>query len=215
MASAYRILATITAIIVLSSSSLLAEDVFSLDLSSGIQEQKRPEVSCELKVKEKYQYYEIDGMDVGQLRKQMKQNGTKWDDGKIYAALTSWDIRYTYDVFYENGKCSVKAVKTSVDILYQLPRKISTTDPQLTLLWDDYVGRLKEHEFGHKDIAVKAAAEINQVLASLEGFSSRSELDNEARRRADEKLRQLKDNQVHYDHETRHGETQGAILAAN
>lgn len=224
MALRSYILATATVILMSCSSSLMAGDNSSLselskakvDASSNWFKQKRPEVSCELKVREKYQYYDIDGTDVSQLRKQMKQNGTKWDDGKVYAAVTSWDIRYSYDVYYDDGRCSVKNVKTDVEIVYQLPRKTSLTrDPELTLLWDDYMVRLKEHEFGHKDLALKAAAEINQVLTALEGFNSRSELDKEAKRQTEAKLRRLKDAQVEYDHETRHGETQGAILAAN
>ncbi|HBG04270.1 MAG: hypothetical protein A2075_02925 [Geobacteraceae bacterium GWC2_58_44] len=223
MALRYHIFATAAVVIMSCSSSLLAGDAGSLndslqvkaDTSSKWFQPKRPEVSCELKVKEKYRYYEIDGTSVTQLRKQMKQNGTSWNDGKVYAAVTSWDIRYSYDIFHEDGRCFVKSVKTDVEIVYQLPRRTSSTsDPELTLLWDDYLARLKEHEFGHKDIAVKTAAEINQVLASLEGFSSRSELEQEANRRTEAKLRRLKEAQVEYDHETRHGETQGAILAA-
>ena len=221
MALRYEILATVTAIVITCSSSLqagdagfLSETVKAKNEGSSIWPgQKKPEVSCELKVKEKYRYYEVDGTDVIQLRKQMKHNGTKWDDGKVYAAVTSWDIRYSYDVSWEDGKCSVKSVKTDVEIVYQLPRRVAVApDPGLAALWDDYLVRLKEHEFGHKDLAVKTAAEINQVLAALEGFSSRKELDLAADRRTEEKFRNLKKHQVAYDDETRHGETQGAVL---
>lgn len=221
MALRYDIIATVTAIIFSCSSSLQAGVADSFDAAANLAAdppitssiRKKPEVSCELKVREKYRYYDIDGTDVVQLRKQMKRNGTKWDDGKVYAAVTSWDIRYSYDVSHQDGKCSVKSVKTDVDIVYQLPRRVSVVpDPELTALWDDYIVRLKEHEFGHKELAVKTAAEINQVLASLEGFSSRRELDREVDRLTDERFRRLKKHQVEYDDETRHGETQGAVL---
>ena len=210
----YVRLATVALILACCSSTLMAGETDALRVRKLMQ--KRPQVSSELKVKEKYQYYDVDGINVDELRRQMRTNGTKWDDGKVYAALTSWDIRYSWEVFYEDGKCFVKSVKTDVEITYSLPRRIPMNqDPTFTAMWDDYVMRLKEHEFGHKDIAVKTAGEINQVIASLEGFSSEWELEREAKRRASEKLRQLKTLQVAYDDETRHGETQGAILASN
>jgi predicted secreted Zn-dependent protease len=221
MALRYDIVATVTAIVITFSSPLQAGNAgypddtpkTTAEASSVFSGLKKPEVSCDLKVKEKYRYYDVDGTDVIQLRKQMKQNGTKWNDGKVYAAVTSWDIRYSYDVSWEEGNCSVKSVRTDVEIVYQLPRRISLSpDPQLTALWDDYLVRLKEHEFGHKDLAVKTAGEINQILAALEGFSSRKELDREVDRRTEEKFRALKKQQVAYDDETHHGETQGAVL---
>lgn len=221
MSLRYNILFTVAAIIMTCSSLALAGDAVPSEshAQSGRNvvpnpfQQKRPEVSSELKVKEKYRFYDIYGSNVAELRKQMKRNGTKWNDGKVYAALTSWDIRYDYDVFWEDGKFSVRSVQTNVDIVYTLPRRISAASgPEMTLHWDNYLASLKQHEFGHKDIAVKTAAEINEMLASLANFGSQSELDEEARRRADEKLRRLKEVQVGYDDETCHGETQGAIL---
>ena len=173
----------------------------------------RPEVSCELKVNEKYELYDIDGTSADQLRRQMRQQGTKWHDGETYAAETSWDIRYGYDVFYEDGKCSIKSVKTDLDIVYHLPHKVPSASPSgLTAAWDDYLAHLKRHEFGHKDLAVKAAAEINEVLASVGSFSTLDQLEKEVVRKTEEQFRHLKKVQIEYDNETRHGETQGAIL---
>ena len=223
MGLGYKILATVSMMIMLCSSATLAEDAGSLQEASlrrldglDLSQQTRPEVSCELKVKERYQYYDVEGADVAELRKKMNQRGTKWNDGKTYAAVTSWDIRYGYDVFYEDGRCSVKSVKTSVEIVYHLPRRISSSpSPELAVRWDSYMTRLKEHEFGHKDIAVKAAAEINQILASLTNFGSESELEQEVNRQTEKKFRRLKEEQVEYDDETRHGETQGAVLTAH
>ena len=222
MALLNTFLVAVTVITIFCSSSVLAGDAGALQdtLDAGLDspsllQQARPEVSCELRVREKYRFYDIDGSDVGEWRTQMKQNGTKWNDGKVYAALTSWDIRYFYDLSHDDGRCSIKTVKTEVDIVYLLPRRTSSVSgPELTLLWDEYLARLKEHEFGHKDLAVKTAAELNETLASLASFGSEDELELEANRRADEKLRSLKEIQVAYDDETRHGETQGAVLPA-
>jgi predicted secreted Zn-dependent protease len=217
----FKVLAAVTVIVISCSSSAFAGDAVILkkspkkkrDILADLAPQTKPEVSCELKVREKYEYYDIDGANVAEWRKQMRENGTKWNDGKVYSALTTWDIRYGYDVFVGSGKCSVKSVKTDVDIVYHLPRRIpANPDPELTALWENYQAHLRQHEFGHKDIAIKTATEINEILASLSGFGSEKELDKEASRRTQEELSRLKEFQVKYDHDTRHGETQGAIL---
>ena len=186
-----------------------------LEISSTATRQPNPEVSCELKVKERYEYYDINGATVGDLQKQIKENGTRWNDGKTYAAVTSWDIDYDYDVLRRDDQCSIKSVKTDVSIVYHLPRRISLRSPaELGKTWDNYMAHVKLHEYGHKDIAVKTAGEINEALASLGCFKSKKELEKEAKRLIDEKLKEMKSAQIEYDARTRHGETQGAILAA-
>lgn len=219
MRLSYYILAP-TMIITLHSSCLFAEDASShkgsVDNFSNLFQKAKPKLSCELDVKEKYVFYDIDGASMRDLQRQMKKYGTKWKDGKDYAAVTSWDIQYSYHVFHEDGRCSVKSVRTDVEIVYHLPRWISATPgSELNELWDKYLVHLKYHELGHKDIAVKTAAKINEILVSLASFSSQIELDQEASRRIEEKFRQLKEDQVLYDNETRHGETQGAALSAH
>ena len=200
MALRFQVLATIAVIFLLCPSFVLARG-------------GRPEVSCQLRVNEKYDLYDINGKTADQLRKEMRQRGTKWNDGATYAAETSWDIRYDYDIFHEEGRCSIKSVKTDVDIVYHLPHMVSSApDSELTVLWGEFFGHLKRHEFGHKDIAVKAAAEINEILTSLGNFSNESELEREATRRTEEKFCSMKQIQIEYDHKTKHGETQGAVL---
>lgn len=213
MASRYA-LATALVAIILSSSSLFAAQLSTVEISSTSKRQSRPEVSCELKIKERYEYYDVVGSSIADLRRQIKQNGTRWNDGKTYAAVTSWDIKYGYDVVNEGGSCSVQSVKTDVEIVYHLPRMISSSGLDLTGLWNGYLAHVKLHEYGHKDIAVKAAGEINEALASLPKFKSEQELEKEASRVADEKLQRMTKAQVAYDADTRHGETQGAVLAA-
>lgn len=202
-------------------SSLYAEDR-SPALGAAVNEQllsnwfgrSRPEISCELKVKEKYEFYDIDGASFEELRQQMKKNGTKWGDGKIYAALTTWDIKYHYEYLFKDGICSIRSVNTDVAIVYHLPRvKLSAREPtSLTEGWTKYVQRLKQHEFGHKDLALKTAAEINETLTALDGFKSSADLDLAAKMAVQAKLKHLDEIQVQYDDDTHHGVSQGAVL---
>lgn len=187
----------------------------SATVTQTLSQQSKPEVACELKVKERYEYYDLDGRDISDLSRQINHNGTRWNDGRTYAAVTSWDIHYGYDVSNDDGKCAVKSVKTDVEIVYRLPRWTRLgSDAKMDGIWQKYMAHLKRHEFGHKDIAVQTAGEINEILASLGSYGSESDLEKEATRLTEEKLQKLKDSQVDYDHDTRHGETQGAVLAA-
>ena len=171
--------------------------------------------TCELKVREGYRYYALKGKSIDELRAQMEHGGTKWNDGKVYSAMTNWDIHYKYDVACRNGRYTVKSVDTSVDIHYFFPRLDSAAcSPSLAAVWREYMTHLQRHEFGHKDLAVKAASEMNEMFATLPSFGTEEELATEVERRTKEKFRHLKEVQVEYDRDTRHGETQGATLTA-
>lgn len=171
--------------------------------------------SCELKVREGFRFYDISGRNMDDLREQIILNGTKWNDGKVYSAMTNWDIHFKYQVACQDGRYSVKSASTRVDILYQMPRlNQATCPPDLAGVWNDYYSHLQKHEFGHKDLAVKAASEVNEIFATLPSFGSEEELAAEITRLTTEKFQRLKEIQVEYDHDTRHGETQGAILVS-
>jgi len=178
---------------------------------------KRHGASCRLRIDESFEYYDIEGSNISELKQQMRQRGTKWNDGKVYAALTTWDIRYNYEITEKAGIYSVKSVATDISVGFHLPNRIAVaaTPELLAGQWDKYMQNLIEHEYGHKDISVKAAAEINQTLASLESFSSKEKLDNEAKRLVAAKFKRLKELHIAYDEETRHGIKQGAILVAS
>lgn len=169
--------------------------------------------SCQLTAKERYTYYEISGKDLDDLRREMNLKGTVGEDGRVYSGLTSWDINFVYEIAQDGSGYRVKSATTNVDIEYRMPRVgTSWTDPDLGLVWRRYLERLQQHEFGHKNLAIEAASEINELLASLPAFPTADALAAEVTRVTDEKFRVLKEKQVGYDDETRHGETQGAVL---
>jgi predicted secreted Zn-dependent protease len=168
----------------------------------------------QVKVSEDFQYYDIDGITSDELRAQMKHNGTTWNDGKVYAALTTWDIRYHYDIKQQDGSYRLSDISTNVDIVFHMPNLVRSKAPQpLTLSWDSYLGNLKTHEFGHRDIAVNTGRELYQELAALGSYSSKDELDAQAKALVKVRFHRLKEAQIEYDAETHHGIKQGAVLA--
>ena len=167
-----------------------------------------------LTVTVKYAFYDIDGNSVAELRSLMKRKGVRWGNGNVYAALTTWDMHPQYDIKTDNGEYSLQSITTDLAIVYHLPRwaSVTTAPQQLGVLWNNYMFNLKEHESGHKDLAVKVASEINEKLASISSFKSRSELDKKAKQLIKADLDRLYELQNEYDRETRHGETQGVVL---
>ena len=178
--------------------------------------QKKQEATRRLLINESYKYYDIEGRNVEELRLQMKQHGTKWNDGKVYAALTTWDIKYDYDVASEGGKFFIKSADTKIGVVIHLPRRQedATHTEQLIGQWDKFMKNLREHEIGHRDLAVKAAGEVNEILVNLGSFDSKSDLAKEAKRLVQAKLKAMKEIQVAYDKDTRHGIKQGAVLSS-
>jgi predicted secreted Zn-dependent protease len=175
-----------------------------------IEHERPPQV----KVKETYQFYDIDGKTPDELRAQMKRNGTTWNDGKVYAALTTWDIRYHYDITHNNGRYQLSEIGTEVDIVFHLPKLVPSpgTPDHLSLSWNTYLENLKTHEVGHRDLAVSIGEEIYQALASLESSVDKRELDRCAQSLIKAKFKRLKQVQIDYDAETHHGIKQGAVL---
>ena len=176
--------------------------------------QAKHELPSQVQVKEKFDYYEIDGSTTDELRAQMKRNGTAWNDGKVYAALTTWDIHYHYDITPTNGGYVLSAINTTVDVVIHLPKLVPSakTPVQLISTWNSYLQHLKTHEFGHRDIAIGIGKDIYQSLAALGSSTSKSELDREAQDLVKAKFKRLKEDQIAYDQETRHGKEQGAVL---
>ena len=188
----------------------------STDADNPLLKSKMEEASRKLRIDERYNFYDIKGTSIKELKQQMKLGGTKWSDGKVYAALTTWDIQYNYEIIEKNGSYSIKSVATDISVVYILPNRVTTaTDgPDLQAGdWGKFMDHLKEHEHGHKDISVKTAAEINEALASLGSTSSKADLDKVAKLLVEAKFKQLKKLHIAYDEETQHGITQGAILA--
>jgi len=167
-----------------------------------------------VKVRESFQYYDIDGLTADELRSQMKHNGTTWNDGNVYAALTTWDLRYHYDIVAKDGRFQLTEVATMVDIVFHMPRLSNgARAPQpLKALWGGYLEHLQTHESGHRDIAVASCRELYQALAGLGSSASRRDLEQQAESVIKNTFKRLKELQVDYDAETHHGIRQGAVL---
>ena len=163
---------------------------------------------------EKYDYYEITGNDEKELRRQMGQNGTRWNDGKTYDSVTSWDINWDYGYDSAPQGCKVDSFRIILKITFRYPKWVRTDNaPQpLVAKWDDYMNKLVMHENGHRDMAVEAAAKISRDVAELPTARSCADLDREVRALGLEIAAKLNSDEKEYDTTTKHGSTQGAVF---
>ncbi len=184
--------------------------VATIDRSHGV-----PEVRTTLpRVNERYEYYNIEGSSEQELRNQMCLNGCKWCDGKTYDAVTNWHVTWDYDHAQSENGCSAGTFRANVDITIRLPRWTRSNGASSVLVekWGRYLEKLLEHEQGHRDLAVSAAADIAESVASLPPASDCSHIDREIIALSRERLRKLNADSEGYDKATRHGVTQGAIF---
>jgi predicted secreted Zn-dependent protease len=165
-------------------------------------------------VTEKYYYYGISGDNEKDLRRQMTENGTKWDDGKTYDSVTSWNISWDYDYDCTAQGCRADFFNTKVYITFRYPQwiRVGEVPPSLSEKWDTYMKNLIVHENGHRDMAVNATAELARAVVALESAPSRAELDRQIQGLSDRIMAKLKAEQREYDATTIHGTTQGAVF---
>ena len=170
--------------------------------------------SAEPEVHVDYEYYEIRGETADQLRQAMNAQGTVWKNRKTYDAYTSWNVSWSFDRRTGKGGCHVDSVKTVVKVTHRFPKWKDRLFASLDLQekWTAYMKALKEHENGHRDLAVGAAREIEWSLTNLDASPNCEEIRIRANALAQEILRNYREKESAYDAITRFGETQGAVF---
>lgn len=186
-------------------------DIASLDRDSYRHDQKRGQAPV---VKESYEYYEIKGNSEDQLRSEMCRNGCKWKDGKTYDSVTSWHVKWDYDYNRTPETCSAESFKVFVDITFRYPKWVQPGDVlgALAAKWGSYMKSLVEHESGHRDMAVTAAADLSRTVSAMPPAPTCGELDRRVRVLCHERMKRLNDDANAYDDNTHHGYAQGAVF---
>ena len=161
-----------------------------------------------------YEYYEIYGETAEALRHAMNVQGIVWKNGNTYDAFTSWNVSWAFERRFGRKGCTIESVRTVVKVTHRFPKwkDISYAPLDLQDKWNAYMKALKEHEDGHKDIAVQAAREIEVFLVDLAPFSSCEDLTIRANASAMQILEKYKKQEEAYDEATRFGVTQGAAF---
>jgi predicted secreted Zn-dependent protease len=166
------------------------------------------------RVRETYDTYNVHGTSIPELRAGLSRNGVRMNNGDIYDALTSWDVKWEYDYDRSHGGCSVDDFRAVVDVTIRYPRWVSNDDAPapLTDAWDAYLRGLIQHEQAHRDIAVAAADGLIRAATALPPAAACADLDRAVEALGRSFMKQLTLAQQAYDAETSHGALQGAVL---
>lgn len=161
-----------------------------------------------------YDYYDIEGQTAAELREQMDRNGVLWTNGNTYDAYTGWNVKWRYRYRVTNHECSIASVTATLNVEFRLPRWIDHAGgpPALRKKWDAYMQALRHHEDGHKNIGVKAAAEIERAIADLEPVGNCDDLAETANELGRRIISDYAAKEREYDARTNFGETQGAVF---
>ena len=165
-------------------------------------------------VTEKLDYYDVRGNSEKDLSAQMKQKGISWGDGKKYAAVTTWQVKWDYGYDRAPQTCSPESFLVTVEIVFHYPHWIRTEDAPLPLTgkWESYIQNLIAHEQGHGNMVAGAAKELSDAVAAMPPAPTCDELDRKIRTLCRTRMSRLNDEENRYDVATNHGRTQGVIF---
>jgi predicted secreted Zn-dependent protease len=161
-----------------------------------------------------YDYYDIEGRTAAELRQQMNIFGVAWTNGNIYDAYTAWDVKWNYRYRLTDDGCSISSIVATLNVEFRLPRWVNRTSgpDALKMKWDAYIRSLRQHENGHKDIGVQAAAAIESSVAELEPAATCDNLAEKANQLGRRIISEHAAKEIEYDTRTNFGETQGAVF---
>ncbi len=167
-----------------------------------------------LEVNQSVGYYDIRGVTEEELAVQLKQKGTRWNDGQSYASTTAWNVSWDFEPDCAPWRCTVGSFRVTVSITTRLPRWVPEGDApaDLRLKWRDFTEKLLEHENGHRDRAIAGAADLLTAVQSLPSQSSREDLEREVNAITAQKMARMNAGQDEYDRTTAHGTSQGAVF---
>jgi predicted secreted Zn-dependent protease len=163
--------------------------------------------------------YVIEGVTGDQLRAQIEELGPtdrENREGGSFAGYArthfAWDVDESAPLGLKRERCMIESVDIYLDLWITLPRwePPGSASGALVAEWGRYLDRLRFHELGHKEIALRLAKEAARVTKGMIGTCG--VIDETADERIARILTREERLQKAYDRSTRHGATQGAYL---
>jgi predicted secreted Zn-dependent protease len=101
-----------------------------------------------------------------------------------------------------------------VKIVFTYPQWLKPDNPDSNLesKWTRYIEALKNHESGHRDIAIRAAQEIMDTLYNLAKTNNCIEQSQRVTTLGNNIIDKYKQEEIKYDNLTNHGNSQGAVF---
>jgi predicted secreted Zn-dependent protease len=158
-------------------------------------------------------HYHVDGATLAELRASLRARRPIDSRQVPHHAITRWHAEWGFRARRARGTCKLHAIGVTLTIGQTLPVRTPQPDDAAAVVehWDRYERALREHEAGHRNAALHAAAAIATELAALSaptcaGLAAEANERGHAIRAAHIAI------EAEYDRATRHGALTGASL---
>lgn len=159
-------------------------------------------------------YYYIDGGSALVLMAQMDKMGPIGVDGRNHPARTKWEVKWRFRHNMHDGVCKMEKISVVIGVTSIRPRWRGEAQGTASLRerWKKMVEAVERGEAFHKQEALDAGNEIDNVLNELAPKKSCKELTDEANRIATEVLGAHQSVSRDYDLRTDYGRKNGVSL---
>ena len=162
--------------------------------------------------------YEVNGLTVQEVRKQIDQLGPMHPtEKKRYDGITLWDLKWKYQISRRGKIWIVTSRSVRLNIKVSVPKWVNRDEasPLAQRQWKIYQSNLVRHEQGHVNIAISAANAVDKYIGAYSSASSLEQMRVSIERNTKPILDRFRKYDLNYDKRTRHGANQGARFPNN
>ena len=158
-------------------------------------------------------YYSVSGTNLAEVHRSIRRS-RPWKNNSDAYGVTEWRVDWRFDLQGTDNGCRVQRFTTKTSIKITLPRWAQPTnaEPGIREVWNRYMKALEQHEGGHAQIGLAAAAEIRRKAIALSSSGTCDALKQTVNDSCSQALTEYRKKDEHYDRQTEHGATQGARL---
>lgn len=133
-----------------------------------------PEANVEIE-ESGIEYYPVRGHTPLELHMSMVQNGpfNQIVQRRVYAEI-AWRYKWNFDYAQQAGKCRLGKLRVALATTITMPQWLdaATAPAETQALWPSVVAKIRQHEDGHKAIAVEGANVLARRLSALPAFDN-------------------------------------------
>lgn len=158
-------------------------------------------------------YYSVTGATLVEIRQSIRQS-RPWKERYDADGFTDWRVAWRFAVTSSTNGCRCSSFTTQTTIVTTLPRWTAPTnapDPP-TEVWQKYAAALGQHEAGHAQLALAAAAELQRRSRDVTEAGDCETLKKQLNALGEQVIEEHRKRDRDYDERTRHGANQGAFL---
>jgi predicted secreted Zn-dependent protease len=158
-------------------------------------------------------YYSVAGATLREIQASLRSN-RPWKSTAENDGYTRWHVEWNFAVNPAGNKCRLTSFSTRTTVAITLPRWVAPTNATAEVrgAWQRYITALGQHEAGHGQMALAAAAEMQKRVKESSEDADCTALKQKINSLGQSIIEQYRARDQQYDERTRHGETQGAVL---